>query len=76
MDLHSFRKSFSPDPDKWAAKRTPAIVIAVWACAILGVILIACRVTIGSSWLLTGAGLSLGAAFALWYMTKPPSDDE
>lgn len=76
MDLGTFKKSFTPDPDKWAATRTETVVAAIWGCFTLAVIVLALYAVLHKPWLFPTSGGLFGASFALWYMTKRPEDED
>lgn len=76
MDLDAIKKSFTPDPDKWAAERSAAVVAAIWGTLMLALILLALYAVLTSAWLLTASGGLFGASFSLWYMSKPEDKDD
>lgn len=73
MDLNDFKRSLTPS-DAYRSYRTPRMVAAI--CILAAVALIGlCIYTVARSTIaLTFAGCCSGAAFALWYMTKPDDD--
>lgn len=75
MDLDAIRKSFTPDPDKWAAERSAVVVAAIWGSLVLALILLMLFAVLNRTWMLTASGGLFGASFSLWYMSKPQDAD-
>ena len=52
------------------------MVIAITASIGLCIVMLALYATVRSSLLFVAAGISAGVAVGLWYLTKPPVDEE
>lgn len=76
MDLEAFTRTLTPS-DAYRSHRTPRTVAAI--CILVAIMIIGLVIyTLSRAVIaLTVAGCCSGAAFALWYMTKPdPEGDD
>lgn len=62
--------------EKYQYARTANMVIAITASVGLCIVLLALYATVRSPLLFIAAGISAGLAVGLWYLTKPPVDEE
>lgn len=64
------------DADKYQYERTANTVVGILAAAGLCVVFLSVYATVRSSLFLILAGCSAGLAVTLWFLTKPPVDEE
>lgn len=62
--------------EKYQYQRTANIIIAITAATGLCIVFLALYATVRSPLLFTAAGISAGVAIALWFLTKPPANEE